>query len=356
MKTALQIHFFGSVWKSSGSVEKIILTIANHMQRYRPAIASVSSRTSEYSRDGVRFYDFKENRIKNRILNKILNLDAFTFDTLIEGIERLRPSILHFHNRHKLIDTVVKKLSYRPKVIAQYHRRFEELVIPDNCDMLIAVSRTIEAHVREKSGTEIPVEILYNPIPDAVLKMVPMHNADNPVPVLLYGSGGVIEKGFFDLLDAAAHLADLDYLLQVCGGSLNRYLPTLRQIENLGLLTGEQYLAVLETADIVVVPSWCEPFGLVALEAMYLGKIVVATDRCGLREFTDSSCVIQTPPRDPDRLAQALRTAIALARQRDTTCRDLRHNAHERSLLYHPTSITQRLELLYDKLMPVGDF
>jgi glycosyltransferase involved in cell wall biosynthesis len=74
-------------------------------------------------------------------------------------------------------------------------------------------------------------------------------------------------------------------------------------------------------------PSWEEPFGLVALEGMAMRKPVVATRAGGVPEFVqDGQTGVLVPPRDPDALAEALLALIAdPARARAIGARGRRH-------------------------------
>ena len=68
---------------------------------------------------------------------------------------------------------------------------------------------------------------------------------------------------------------------------------------------------VLERAEVVVVPSFGEGFGMVALEAMERGRPVIASDVGGLPEIVaDGRTGILVPPGDVDALAGAI---VALA-------------------------------------------
>ena len=67
---------------------------------------------------------------------------------------------------------------------------------------------------------------------------------------------------------------------------------------------------LMGAVDAVLVPSWEEPFGRVVVEAMSLGRTVVATDVGGPAEIiTNGVDGVLVPPRDPDRWAAEL-TAI----------------------------------------------
>jgi glycosyltransferase involved in cell wall biosynthesis len=68
---------------------------------------------------------------------------------------------------------------------------------------------------------------------------------------------------------------------------------------------------VLSCTTISTMPSYEEPFGLVALEAMAMRKPVVATRAGGVPEyFLDGEIGILIPPRDPSALAQAVQKLL----------------------------------------------
>jgi glycosyltransferase involved in cell wall biosynthesis len=66
-------------------------------------------------------------------------------------------------------------------------------------------------------------------------------------------------------------------------------------------------LSLIHAADVFVLPSKAEPFGLVLLEAMSLSKPVVATAAGGPLEIViDSGTGLLVPPESPERMAAAI--------------------------------------------------
>ncbi len=103
------------------------------------------------------------------------------------------------------------------------------------------------------------------------------------------------EKGFSTLLRAVPALRDLDPELRVVVAGTGSYCPALvrlrdelaltsADVELPGRLDPPDLAALLAAADVTVVPSRYEPFGLVALEAMAAGTCVVATRTGGLTQ------------------------------------------------------------------------
>jgi glycosyltransferase involved in cell wall biosynthesis len=71
---------------------------------------------------------------------------------------------------------------------------------------------------------------------------------------------------------------------------------------------GDILQSLFAAADIVVVPSLYEGFGLVPLEAFEAHTPVIATRVEALTDFLDETCALLIPPRDPRALAKAIET------------------------------------------------
>jgi glycosyltransferase involved in cell wall biosynthesis len=124
-------------------------------------------------------------------------------------------------------------------------------------------------------------------------------------------------KGHDQLLAALATLGDLRWTC-VCVGALDRApsfvaaLPALPPVRFVGPQTGAELAASFAAADLLVLPSRAEPFGMVVTEALACGIPVLATAVDGLPEALaqapDGSVPgLLVPPEDPGALARALR-------------------------------------------------
>jgi glycosyltransferase involved in cell wall biosynthesis len=125
----------------------------------------------------------------------------------------------------------------------------------------------------------------------------------------------------FDLLRAFANLRRPDSILLLVGdGSLRSqleseasYLGVASQVRFLGFLNQSQLPAIYKSADLMVLPSAYEPFGVVVNEAMCCGCPVVVSDRVGagpdLIAPVDNSFIF--PCGDVDALTRLLSTAVA---------------------------------------------
>ncbi len=85
-----------------------------------------------------------------------------------------------------------------------------------------------------------------------------------------------------------------------------RRLGLRRHVRFTGFLADRELRLHFGAADVAVVPSIYEPFGLVAVEAMACGTPVVVGDTGGLREIVADGSGLSFPPQDADALADAL--------------------------------------------------
>lgn len=81
----------------------------------------------------------------------------------------------------------------------------------------------------------------------------------------------------------------------------------------LGNVSQEELCRLYNAADMSVVPSRREPFGLVAVEAMACGTPVVATREGGLPDFVNDSVGALVPVDDAPALAEAIKDVLARA-------------------------------------------
>lgn len=131
-------------------------------------------------------------------------------------------------------------------------------------------------------------------------------------------------KGHEDFVDAAAVVArrfpDVVFVIAGEDRSARRtFERRLREkiaalgIESRVVFTGfvQDVPKLLGVLDLLVVPSWEEPFGLVVAEAMAAGLPVVATGRGGPAEMLKSGETgILVEPRDPAGIAKAMEAVL----------------------------------------------
>lgn len=210
---------------------------------------------------------------------------------------------------------------YHTRIHKKWHVRLDQL-----CTRLshkvIAVSRhTAEHMIAEEGASPEKIDTVLNGIdfervklsdPEAPHRLRQGFAADGAYLVLVVGRLHP-EKGYQFIFEAMAKLKgrlDRPIRLLVAGtGSLEGFFR--RQVETLGCMDVVEFLGfrkdvadLMAAADLVVLPSVAEAFGLVLTEALYLGTPVVATRVGGIPEIvTDRVDGVLVPPADSEALA-----------------------------------------------------
>ena len=84
----------------------------------------------------------------------------------------------------------------------------------------------------------------------------------------------------------------------------------LKNIEFIDIKKGQELVEELNKHKLLVIPSsWPEPFGIVALEGMACGCLVVASNNGGLPEAIDNFGILYND-NDPKKLALAIEIAL----------------------------------------------
>jgi glycogen(starch) synthase len=132
----------------------------------------------------------------------------------------------------------------------------------------------------------------------------------------------VYEKGFHVALDALApvvrRLGNVRFVVAGTGtaeAELKRQARRLRLTRHgsfLGWVGDDKLHALYRIAQVCIVPSIYEPFGIVALEAMASGCLCVVADTGGLREVVpaDGTVGLRFPARDADALRETLERVL----------------------------------------------
>jgi len=104
---------------------------------------------------------------------------------------------------------------------------------------------------------------------------------------------------------------------------------------------------VYKAADLMVLPSTSEPFGIVIIENMALGNIVVASNVGGIPELIEhKETGLLTPPGDPKLLAETIIRALEDEELREK----IRINAVKKAKNYGVEKNVEKIELIYQKV------
>lgn len=243
----------------------------------------------------------------------------------------------------------------RDSLKLRFRKALARRLYPRGIDTKLAVSQAVADHYRDSLSLE-HVGVVYNPVDlsavDAIPKMA--RAADTPLHIMLPGRL-VQEKGHLDLIAALRdpRLSNRSLKITFAGhGKLQtelenacRDLPFPLRIT--GSLDHRSFLKVMETADIVVIPSRFEGFGLTALEAMSLSKPVIASRAGGLPEVMGDTGRL-TPIGDQRAITDAILELTDDPRLRDTMGMAARARAEAHFSL---PAIASQLIAIYETLV-----
>jgi len=249
----------------------------------------------------------------------------------------------------------------------QSHIHGVEEWMTNRADRVIACSSYMREHVADIYGLgEERIAVIPNGIDPADL--VPVDDLDElrarfAAPderlVLLVGRL-VYEKGFQLALEALPGLIErVGNVRFLVAGSGTAEQELREQATRLGLdphgtflgWIGDDVLhSLYRIADLTVVPSIYEPFGLVALEAMASGCPCLVADTGGLREVVPNDDVgLRFHSRDPDSLGQMAERLLTDSELRDRLVAE----ASEHVLTFDWADVARRTREVYAEL--VGD-
>ena len=170
----------------------------------------------------------------------------------------------------------------------------------------------------------------------------------------------VYEKGFHVALDALARLRGRDpgvrFVVAGDGPAREELEAQARRLgldgdgTFLGWADEETVQGLFRVADVCLVPSLYEPFGLVALEAMAAGCPVVVAATGGLRELVPAGDAVglRFRPQDPRSLARAAERLLDDAALRERVVAGGRRHA----AAYDWADVARRTAAVYPSVLP----
>jgi glycogen(starch) synthase len=342
---------------------------------------------AEEVRDGVALHRVREPRRPADLGEFITWVEHMNTDLLAAGVElgdRFYFDVVHGHDW--LVGVAGDHLAKRfdvPLVVTihateygrhqgwvdkhpQSHIHGVEHWIANRADQLIACSAYMRDHVSDIYGVEeeriavIPNGIDpsdHRPADRAETEKLRRRFAEPHEKLVLLVGRLVYEKGFQIALEAMpAVVARLGNVRFVVAGSGTHERELRAQATALGLdehgtflgWIGDDVLhSLYRIADLTVVPSIYEPFGLVALEAMASGCPCLVADTGGLREVVPHDEVgLRFRSRDPDSLAEV---AVRLLAD-DQLGKRLVAEAHEHVRSFGWADVAERTLAVYARL------
>ncbi len=237
-----------------------------------------------------------------------------------------RYNLQWLHTYHSLGAVKYQATNQLP-LIASKRLQIEREIL-ENCDRVIATSPQEQEHLREFVSSQGEIEIIpcgtdikrFSPQPKAEAKAQLGFSSDEQI--VLYVGRFDPRKGIETLVRAFAQSVVEKRKLVIVGGSdkkrgdkseRDRIADLVAELELRDRVIfagriGHEHLAnYYAAADVTVIPSHYEPFGLVAIEAMACGTPVIASDVGGLR-FTviPNQTGLLVPPQNEVAFSQAI--------------------------------------------------
>ncbi|QKJ66859.1 glycosyltransferase family 4 protein [Deefgea piscis] len=242
------------------------------------------------------------------------------------------------------------ELFYREK--SNFFQKKMVLYVLSNADCVIALSHKWNEQLRGICNIANVVTI-YNPI------ATPLKVSDvrDPNVILFLGHVGN-RKGTFDLISAMPDVIKLNPAVQLKIGGTGQ-IEAARQlavdlkvdthIEFLGWVVGEDKERLLNSASILLLPSYNEGLPMSILEAMAYGLPVIASDVGGIPEALASciaDCIVK--PGDVDDLAKKINHLLIDDDLRGEIARKLQQTVAEK---FDVEVVTNELTQLYTRLL-----
>lgn len=188
-------------------------------------------------------------------------------------------------------------------------------------DRVIVCSKSMEDYIGAGFGMEHrPVKRIPNAIEPHEFDVEPVDfKCDKPV--VLFSGRLSKQKGIEQLVDAI-ELTDRYFFVvmgripAIEGGENHPYAVKLRELEAkhpdrlrwLGHIEGPDRFRWFKRADVGIVPSLCEPFGIVALEFFAAQTPLVTTAVDGLSEFVNEENAFIIPNASPENIIAGLQS------------------------------------------------
>ncbi|MDO8463546.1 MAG: glycosyltransferase [bacterium] len=303
-----------------GGAEQLVLDIVRRLDRKRFDVRVIA-----VVRGGPLRAEFHEAGIPTDVVGKRTTIGLEAIRHLTADLRTPTPHIVHTHLFGG--DTWGRIAAFRagvPHVVSTEHnvnldegpvKRMVKRRLAQRTDRIIAVSDAVRAH--SVRVDRIPLE-RFVIIPNGVdtKRFHPVAERPRDGARLLSVGRLVPQKGHDVLLEAFVLLRDASprmHLTIVGDGSQRHELEalarTFRITDRVRFLGMQRDLPVhYQRADILVLPSRWEGFGIAAIEASACGIPVIASGVGGLREaIVDGETGILVPPEDPKALADAIR-------------------------------------------------
>ena len=197
-----------------------------------------------------------------------------------------------------------------PEIASRRTLEWRVLAKAMQASSVVMAITTDSAEAIERCLPGVRVEYVPNPIDQSVLPTPASDDSSRKTALFL---GWVLPtKGVEELVGAWSAVDPDDWELLIAGPGdvgyqqrlIEQYNP--RNLRFLGELEHTKAMDLMARCDVFVLPSYTEGFPNAVLEAMALGRPIIATSVGAVPDMLSDGCGLLIPPRDAGKLQEAL--------------------------------------------------
>lgn len=357
MKKVLLITPFPPPMGGISNWSKLVYEYINKNEQ-EVEVRYINTAPKKRSTDGRTLFD--------RVFNGFFSVFK-TARLLKKELKEFKPDVVHINTSGSLAlfrDIKVLKILKRKKIKSILHIRFgrvPELLKQNNLeskllkkafklvDNILAIdAKTYNSLLEDYSdkASLIPNPFVSDNMPEPI-KL----NKDNLSHTITYLGWVVKTKGIEELISAwnILYKKHPNWKLQIVGPYDKEYFEYLKNnysfygIDFMGEKNHDDAMDIVNKSDIFTLPSYTEGFPNAVVEAMYLGKAIVATDVGAIPEMLDNNCGIVVKSKSVEELIEAFEKII---NDHDLLCQ-LGCNAKEKSSIYSIDKVMEQYKKIW---------
>ncbi|KOR76608.1 glycosyltransferase family 4 protein [Paenibacillus solani] len=304
------LHIANHVKQSGNGIVNVMVDLACEQAKIGHHVA-VASEGGHYidllQQHGIQHYTLDQTRKPAQMMQAFFNFRKI--------VKTFKPDIIHAHMMTGALLSRISRGFHKYKIVTHIHNEFQKSAdVMKVGDSVIAVSQAVAASMLNRGVKESKLHVVRNGTIGSSRRKPGEEVTLNGIAIVSV-SGMYERKGIFELMEAFENVASVypEANLYLLGEGPDRskfewrasQSPYRDRIHFLGYQPDPQ--TYMRAADVFVLASHKESFGLVLIEAREVGCAIVATDVDGIPETLDfGKSGILVPPKTPGKLANAI--------------------------------------------------